>query len=132
MVSEADLHALIFFSTKLLIYTLSEEFQRLRFDLLLKVQGVDISCDERWRTCTNYARDNLPLIVGRMYVEKYFNIETKEKVSDFANNIKQSFVQILNEQKWMDNETKKRALNKATKMTDKYGFPVWYLNVFRQ
>ena len=69
----------------------------------------------------------MPLIVGRMYVEKYFNVETKEKVSDFADNIKKSFVEILNEQQWMDNETKKRALNKATKMTDKYGFPVCYL-----
>ena len=115
---------MITFSTKQLIYTLSDEFQRLRFDLLLKVQGVDISCDERWRTCTNYARDNLPLIVGRQYVEKYFNNDTKEQVTKFADNIKQSFVSILGEQKWMDQATKDRALDKARKMTDKYGFPV--------
>jgi len=114
--------------TKQLIYTLSKEFQRLRYDLLFKVQGVDISCDERWRTCTNYARDNLPLIVGRHYVEQYFNNETKDRVTKFADNIKRSFVSILNEQKWMDVETKGRALEKAKKMTDKYGFPDYILN----
>ena len=112
-----------YFSTKPLIYTLSDNFQKLRYDLVYSVQGVDLSCNERWRICTEYARDSLPLIVGRFYVETYFNDDTKRQVSQFANSIKKSFVDVLKEQDWMDETTKKAALDKADKMTDKYGFP---------
>jgi len=115
-------------STKPLIYTLSDNFQKLRYDLVYSVQGVDLSCNERWRICTEYARDSLPLIVGRFYVETYFNDDTKRQVSQFANSIKKSFVDVLKEQDWMDDTTKKAALDKADKMTDKYGFPTYILN----
>ena len=63
----------VWISIKPLIYTLSTEFQKIRYDLVFKVNGVDLSCNERWRMCTEHARDSLPLIVGRLYVENYFN-----------------------------------------------------------
>ena len=106
------------YSTKPLIYTLSDNFQKLRYDLVYNVQGVDLSCNERWRICTEYARDSLPLIVGRFYVETYFNDDTKRQVSQFANSIKKSFVDVLKEQDWMDETTKKAALDKADKLTE--------------
>lgn len=48
----------VWLGIKSLIYTLSEDFQILRYDLVLKVNGVDLSCNERWRICTEHARDS--------------------------------------------------------------------------
>ena len=73
-------------------------------------------------------RDSLPLIVGRLYVENYFNNQTKLEVSKFATSIRDQFTQIIEQQDWMDLTTKKKALNKAKLMKDKYGFPQYILN----
>ena len=77
-----------------------------------------MSCNERLRICTESARDSLPLIVGRFDVETYLNDDTKRRVSQFANSIKKSFVDVLKEQDWMDETAKKAALDKADKLTE--------------
>ena len=45
-------------SVKPLISTLSEDFQQLRYKLILEVNGVDFSCQERWRVCTDFVQGN--------------------------------------------------------------------------
>ena len=78
--------------------------------------------------CTEHARDSLPLIVGRLFVENYFNNETKLQVSYFANSIRDEFIKIIGQQDWMDATTRQKALEKANLMKDKYGFPEYLLN----
>ena len=78
--------------------------------------------------CTEHARDSLPLVVGRLYVENYFTNETKIEVANFATSIRSEFTKIISDQDWMDPETQKTAFNKANTMQDKYGFPEYLLN----
>ena len=50
------------------------------------------------------------------------------EVSKFATSIRDQFTKIIEQQDWMDEGTKKKALNKAKLMKDKYGFPQYILN----
>lgn len=62
-------------------------------------------------------------IIGKMYVEKYFNPDSKNAVEEMVNTIKDELVIILNNNDWMEDSTKEKALIKLDKMKMKIGFP---------
>lgn len=62
-------------------------------------------------------------IIGKMYVEKYFNPDSKNIVKEMVNTIKDELVIILNNNDWMEDSTKEKALIKLDKMNMKIGFP---------
>jgi predicted metalloendopeptidase len=62
-------------------------------------------------------------VIGKMYVEKYFNSDSKSTVEEMVNTIKDELVIILRNNDWMEESTKKKALIKLDKMNMKIGFP---------
>lgn len=62
-------------------------------------------------------------IIGKMYVEKYFNSDSKNIVQNMVNNIKNELRIILKNNDWMEDSTKEKALVKLDKMNMKIGFP---------
>ena len=62
-------------------------------------------------------------VIGKLYVEKYFNPDSKNAVEEMVNTIKDELVIILNNNDWMEDSTKEKALIKLDKMNMKIGFP---------
>jgi predicted metalloendopeptidase len=62
-------------------------------------------------------------VIGKMYVEKYFNSDSKSTVENMVNSIKNELRIILKNNDWMEESTKEKALVKLDKMNMKIGFP---------
>lgn len=61
--------------------------------------------------------------MGALYVRKYFNEESKQAALELVNYIRNAFINVLNEVSWMDDETRKAAINKAKALTYHIGYP---------
>ncbi|XP_009078960.1 PREDICTED: neprilysin, partial [Acanthisitta chloris] len=76
-----------------------------------------------WRRCANYVNGNMENAVGRLYVEEAFAGDSKHVVEEMIADIREVFIQTLDELPWMDAETKKRAEQKATAIRERIGYP---------
>lgn len=61
-----------------------------------------------WRRCANYVNGNMENAVGRLYVEAAFAGESKHVVEDLIAQIREVFIQTLDDLTWMDAETKRK------------------------
>lgn len=90
----------------------SKTMQKLLFLIQIKTNWNDFACVS-----------SLPISVGALYVRKYFNEESKKAAVDLVNNIRDEFINILNDVPWMDNITKDAAIEKARAMTSHIAYP---------
>ena len=65
-------------------------------------------------------------IAGKLYVEKYFNLERKKKIENMINNIISTLNNSISNNNWMSESTKNNALDKLSKFTIKVGFPDYW------
>ncbi len=79
-----------------------------------------------WKRSVSKCESLLGMVIGKMYVRKYFNSEAKEKVLQMIEFIKNVFRLRLQNSSWMTSETKEKALEKLSKMNFKIGYPdIW-------
>ncbi|XP_062988136.1 neprilysin [Elgaria multicarinata webbii] len=76
-----------------------------------------------WRRCANYVNGNMENAVGRLYVTEAFAGDSKHVVLDMITQIREVFVKTLEELKWMDDQTKKKAEEKAVAIRERIGYP---------
>ncbi|XP_040103233.1 neprilysin isoform X1 [Oryx dammah] len=76
-----------------------------------------------WRRCANYVNGNMENAVGRLYVEAAFPGDSKHVVEDLIAQIREVFIQTLDDLTWMDAETKKKAEEKALAIKERIGYP---------
>ncbi|NXV77964.1 NEP protein, partial [Atlantisia rogersi] len=76
-----------------------------------------------WRRCANYVNGNMENAVGRLYVKEAFAGESKHVVEEMIADIRDVFIKTLDELTWMDEETKKKAEQKATAIRERIGYP---------
>lgn len=69
----------------------------------------------------NFSR--IPIVIGAMYVRKYFHVDAKTNALEMVKYIKEQFKDILRSIDWMDNETRKSALEKANTIVDHIAYP---------
>lgn len=70
---------------------------------------------------SNILSEILGEVIGEMYIEKYFNQETRNQVITMVQLIKASTINMITNSKWMQNETKEKAIEKINKITVKIG-----------
>ncbi|GAB1437804.1 M13 family metallopeptidase [Providencia sp.] len=61
--------------------------------------------------------------LGQIYVEKYFDPQSKEKIKDLVSYIRGTFDARLKDNDWMDGSTRQEALKKLAQFTVKVGYP---------
>ncbi|MBD3666569.1 MAG: M13 family metallopeptidase [Kangiella sp.] len=89
-------------------------------------QGVLSGVEEqepRWKRAVNVINGTLGEVVGKIYVEKHFKPEAKERMKELVENLRTAYAQGIKELDWMGEETKKQALDKLAKFTPKIGYP---------
>ncbi|ODM94494.1 Neprilysin-11 [Orchesella cincta] len=77
----------------------------------------------RWKECTTIVQTNLGNAAGAMYVRRYFNEKSKSEAMEMVRDIQRAFLDILNENDWMDSYTKGKAREKAQEMSVHIGYP---------
>lgn len=66
---------------------------------------------------------SLSIAVGALYVRKYFREDSKAAALEMVNGIRYQFENILKDVAWMDDETRKSAINKLHSMSTHIGYP---------
>ncbi|CAN7986478.1 unnamed protein product, partial [Ixodes hexagonus] len=105
----------------------SKAFAKLLLDFKKAVLGVekDVSL---WEKCTHMISDLFRHAVGRLYVDKMFDPCAKENMDSLVTMLNSTFIEMLENNTWMDEETRKGAISKLEKMVAKIGYPSWMLN----
>uniref|UniRef100_A0A336LW57 CSON006474 protein n=1 Tax=Culicoides sonorensis TaxID=179676 RepID=A0A336LW57_CULSO len=76
----------------------------------------------RWDECVGLSLDMMPQIVGSMYIKKYFSKEARIAVTEMLMNIMNEFKGVIKNVDWMDDVTKKIAIEKIEKLNYFVGY----------
>lgn len=78
----------------------------------------------KWKRETMHLSGQFYEPVGKIYSEKYFSVEAKNKMMEMIRNILAAYEEIIKEQTWMSDLTHERALEKLRRTGyDKIAFP---------
>jgi len=77
----------------------------------------------RWKRGVDAVDSALGEMVGKLYVERYFQEEAKERMDVLIENLRNGFRVGIDELEWMTDETQAEAQNKLAKFTTKIGYP---------
>ncbi len=102
---------------------LPSPFEQENFDFYGKILNGQIRMKPRWKrilASVNYALGDA---IGRMYVERYFPPEAKDRMLALVENLKETFRSRIENLSWMGQDTKNAALQKLLRMQLKIGYP---------
>jgi putative endopeptidase len=102
---------------------ISMEAEEILFDFNCKTLSGMKSMQPVWKRAINVVESNLSMILGKMYVAKYFDETKKQQMLRLVKYIMDEFRDRLETNEWMTPETKNRALEKLAKMNVKVGYP---------
>ncbi len=77
----------------------------------------------RWKRVQGEVNRSVGEILGKLYVESYFNKDAKEKVKRMVDNLVAAYRERIATRQWMNDVTKKQANLKLDKLIRKFGFP---------
>jgi len=77
----------------------------------------------RYKRVQGATDEALGEILGKLYVEKYFDDKSKKRVNDMVDNLIAAYRVRINSRDWMSTETKAQAQLKLDKIIKKLGFP---------
>jgi putative endopeptidase len=77
----------------------------------------------RWKRCVDAADSDLGEVLGKIYVERTFGAEGKERTLQMVHAIEASLATDIKEITWMSEETKKAAEVKLKSVANKIGYP---------
>ncbi|XP_045472072.1 neprilysin-2-like [Harmonia axyridis] len=95
----------------------NKRLRQIRLEFTKATVGIR-SSSPRNEQCTSIA-SRLEVAAGALYVRKYFNKESKLDTEEIVKDVEEQFTKTLTTIDWMDQETKKAALEKLKNM-DKY------------
>ena len=116
-------------ATKTVLSTLNKDALKIKQTFDKALSGIH-SSSPNWKRCVNVIGFNsfagsfsLGLAAGSMYVRKFFNPKAKEAMEEMATYIRKAFQEdILEKVDWMDEKTRKRAIDKLNKMNQFIGY----------
>lgn len=102
---------------------LTDDFVNEDFDFYRRtLSGVE-QMRPRWRRGVETVEGTLAEVVGRLYVERHFKPQAKERMEELVQNLRKAFALAIDDLEWMSPETKLEAHAKLAKFTPKIGYP---------
>lgn len=102
---------------------LPQSFDQARFDFYSKtLRGVEKQQD-RWKRGTEQVNKKLGEVVGKIYVERHFPADAKEKMDLLVTHVKGALKERLQKSKWMDATTRTQAMKKLKTFEPRIGYP---------
>lgn len=109
---------------------LSQQYRSAAIELASKETGMQGSQDS-WKNCVTKTDSVLGFATGYLFVREMENEGKymKHEVNEMLQTIKEEFISNLHSVKWMDDVTKKRAVQKATSIINMIGYPEWVKSI---
>ncbi|GAB6032160.1 NEDD8 protease Nep2 [Chamberlinius hualienensis] len=110
---------------------LNRRFSRLYADFRREVPDPNESSRtyfSRWKECVAITNEGFGMVLGSLYANSHFDEDMEKEVRDLVKDLKAAFVEILPNQKWMDDETKEACKKKLAAMGEKIGYPKYILD----
>ena len=102
---------------------LSSDFEQQFFNFYsTTLRGVK-TMKPRWKRALAKTNGSVGEQLGKLFVEKHFPEESKQKVLDMIDNVSETFKARLETLDWMSDSTKAKALDKLSKFNYKIGYP---------
>lgn len=101
---------------------LTEEIRKRQLDYATALSG-KTEREARWKECIDIVAGSLSISTGALYVRKYFKEEAKKNAVEMVADIRAEFGKILQKVEWMDDDTRKSALEKAASMSSHIAYP---------
>jgi putative endopeptidase len=102
---------------------LSDPFVQAQFDFEGRVLGGQTELEPRWKRGVGAVDSSLGEVVGKLYVDKYFQEAAKQRMDQLIENLRGAFKVGINELEWMTPATKTEAQDKLAKFNTKIGYP---------
>jgi putative endopeptidase len=77
----------------------------------------------RWQSVSALIDGSLGDLLGKLYVDRYFKPEAKQRMQELVNNLQQTFASRIRQLDWMSDATKTSALEKLNAFTKKIAYP---------
>ena len=77
----------------------------------------------RWKRCVEFTDRYLGEALGKKYTDRYFPPEAKARMQDLVHNLLLAMKDDIQSLDWMEEETKKKALEKLASFNPKIGYP---------
>ncbi|CAI6351505.1 unnamed protein product [Macrosiphum euphorbiae] len=71
----------------------------------------------RWKECADISTELFNLAIQSLYVRRFFNENAEQNVIEMVNGIKEELYKTISSNVWMDDKTRKKAMDKAKAMT---------------
>ncbi len=84
---------------------------------------------DRWRTCVSQTSGTLGWILSRFFVEVAFSAAAKDFGNQIISDIKKAYLEKFTGLTWMDDATKKVAIEKVNNIDQKVGYPAASPNI---
>lgn len=107
---------------------LIDDFQKERVEFQKILLGIK-SERHRWSQCVDWTNKKLGMAVGALFIRDNFNSESKESALEMIHSIREAFNELLDENDWMDADTRAVAKEKANSMNERIGYPEILTNV---
>lgn len=102
---------------------LSEEFETAKFEFYGKFLSGKKTMQPRWKRVTGATEDALGEAIGRLFADKYFPPEAKQRMLDLVENLRIALRERISGLPWMSETTKVKALEKLERIRVKIGYP---------
>jgi putative endopeptidase len=86
------------------------------------VSGIE-ELKPRWKRGVDTIEGTVGELVGKMYVERHFKPEAKQRIDALVKNLNNAFSSGIDQLEWMSPETRRRAHEKLAQFTTKIGYP---------
>ncbi|MFV0433965.1 MAG: M13 family metallopeptidase [Leucobacter sp.] len=103
---------------------LSQEISRANFDFYGTALTGAPEQRERWRRGVSFVEGAMGEAVGRLYVERHFDENSKAAMDELVGHLIEAYRDSIQRLEWMGPETRERALAKLDSFTPKIGYPV--------
>ena len=74
----------------------------------------------RWQQCIDFVNEKMGMATGALFIRDHFKPESKDKALEMIHMIREAFVELVNEQTWMESETSEKAKEKVQHSTEKF------------
>ncbi len=102
---------------------IGQEFEQVHFDFYTRVMTGSEQQRERWKIALSTLNGALGDAVGQEYVALHFPPESKDRMVELVEYLREAFYQRIEQLDWMSPETKENAFAKLEGMNVKIGYP---------
>jgi endothelin-converting enzyme/putative endopeptidase len=107
---------------------LPKAFDEANFDFYGKTLSGIPSQPVRWKRGVRLLNASLGEAVGQLYIQRHWTPETERQVDELVDDMRAGYHDLISHASWMDEPTRKEALEKLAAFDPRVGHPVKYID----